>query len=84
MGENKKNQMVIGFALETKNEEVNAKAKMITKNLDAIILNVLHQENEVFNSDKNEITIFHKDGRQVNFKKQSKLSLAHEIFKQIL
>ena len=84
MGENKKNQMVIGFALETKNEEVNAKAKMITKNVDAIILNVLHQENEVFNSDKNEITIFHKDGRQVNFKKQSKLSLAHEIFKQIL
>ena len=84
MGENKKNQIVIGFALETENEEVNAKAKMITKNVDAIILNVLHQENEVFNSDKNEITIFHKDGRQVNFKKQSKLSLAHEIFKQIL
>ena len=84
MGENKKNQIVIGFAIETENEEVNAKAKMITKNVDAIILNVLHQENEVFNSDKNEITIFHKDGRQVNFKKQSKLSLAHEIFKQIL
>ena len=84
MGENKKNQIVIGFALETENEEVNAKAKVTTKNLDVIILNMLHQENEVFNSDKNEITIFHKDGRQVNFKKQSKLSLAHEIFKQIL
>ena len=84
MGQNKKNQIVIGFALETENEEVNAKDKMTTKNLDAIILNLLHQENEVFNSDKNEITIFHKDGRQFNFKKQSKLSLAYEIFKQIL
>ena len=84
MGQNKKNQIVIGFALETENEEVNAKDKMTTKNLDAIILNLLHQENEVFNSDKNEITIFHKDGRQFNFKKQSKLSLAYEIFKQII
>ena len=84
MGQNKKNQIVIGFALETENEEVNAKDKMTTKNLDAIILNLLHQENEVFNSDKNEITIFHKDGRHFNFKKQSKLSFAHEIFKQLL
>lgn len=84
MGENKKNQILIGFALETENEEVNAKFKMTMKNVDAIILNALHQENEVFNSDKNEITIFHKDGRQINFKKQSKLSLAYEILKQIL
>jgi len=84
MGQHKKGQMVVGFALETENEKANAHAKMKEKNLDTIVLNSLNKDNKAFMSDENSITIIHQDGREVTFEKQSKTLLAKEIFNQIL
>ena len=57
MGERKQHQFLVGFALETQNEEVNAKTKLEKKNLDAIVLNSLRDEGAGFKNDTNKIKI---------------------------
>ena len=57
MGEQKKHQFLVGFALETQNEEENAKAKLQKKNLDMIVLNSLKDEGAGFKNDTNKIKI---------------------------
>lgn len=84
MGTHKKNQKVVGFALETEDAQTHALAKMEAKKLDAIVLNVRHKNNEAFGSDLNEITFYHQDGRKITFPKQTKSILAKEIFNQLL
>jgi phosphopantothenoylcysteine decarboxylase/phosphopantothenate--cysteine ligase len=51
----------VGFALETDNEEVNAKAKLTRKNADLLVLNSLNQEGAGFGLETNNVTIFDKD-----------------------
>jgi len=58
MGEKKTHQFLVGFALETQNEEENAKAKLEKKNLDMIVLNSLRDEGAGFKNDTNKIKIF--------------------------
>jgi len=48
MGRSKKNQLLIGFALETENELENAKSKLVKKNLDGIVLNSLNDSKAGF------------------------------------
>ena len=57
MGDQKKHQKLIGFALETNNEEENAKAKLLKKNLDFIVLNSMNDEGAGFKKDTNKISI---------------------------
>ncbi len=57
MGERKTKQFLAGFALETENELENAKAKLIRKNLDMIVLNSLKDEGAGFKTTTNKITI---------------------------
>ncbi len=52
------NQLLVGFALETDNEEANALGKMERKNLDMIVLNSLRDEGAGFGCDTNRITVF--------------------------
>ena len=54
---NKKQQFVVGFALETNNEQENAKQKLVQKNLDAIVLNCLNDSGAGFGHDTNKVTI---------------------------
>ena len=54
---NKKQQFVVGFALETNNEQENAKQKLVHKNLDAIVLNSLNDSGAGFGHDTNKVTI---------------------------
>tara|TARA_B100000963_G_scaffold169820_1_gene147734 strand:+ start:342 stop:1529 length:1188 start_codon:yes stop_codon:yes gene_type:complete len=54
---NKKQQFVVGFALETNNEQENAKQKLVHKNLDAIVLNSLNDPGAGFGHDTNKVTI---------------------------
>ena len=54
---NKKQQFVVGFALETNNEQENAKQKLVHKNLDAIVLNSLNDTGAGFGHDTNKVTI---------------------------
>jgi phosphopantothenoylcysteine decarboxylase/phosphopantothenate--cysteine ligase len=75
----KKNQITIGFALETDNELANAKKKLQTKNLDMIVLNSLNDEGAGFGSDTNKITIIKSDGTVKIFPLQSKQEAAETI-----
>lgn len=58
----KENQLLAGFALETNDEESNAKSKLQRKNFDFIVLNSLNDKGAGFRHDTNKITIIDKDG----------------------
>ena len=84
MGENKKKQKLIGFALETENELEHAKGKLSRKNLDGIVLNSLQDPDAGFSVTTNKITFIHADFRAESYPLQSKLECAQRIFEQIL
>ena len=72
-------QKVMGFALETNNEEENALSKLEAKKLDLLVLNSTRDENATFGGDLNKVTIFDKDKNKTEFPLQSKLDLGFEI-----
>ena len=79
----KNNQKVIGFALETENEITNAKNKLEKKQLDAIVLNSISNENTCFNSDKNKIHFITKTKTKkfkLKFKNEVAKDILHEIY----
>jgi phosphopantothenoylcysteine decarboxylase/phosphopantothenate--cysteine ligase len=75
---------VIGFALETNDEENNAFKKLKQKNLDMIILNSLKDENSGFEFNTNKIKVIHRNGEQIDFPLQSKFQVANKILSEIL
>lgn len=75
----KKNQLLIGFALETENEIENAKTKIKNKNLDLIILNSLNDKGAGFKSDTNKISIINKNNKITTFELKSKENVAKDI-----
>lgn len=79
MGERKNRQFLVGFALETQNEEENAKGKLEKKNLDMIVLNSLRDEGAGFKNDTNKIKIFTKT-EKTEFDLKSKDDVAKDIF----
>lgn len=78
MGEKKKNQFLVGFALETQNEEENAKGKLVRKNLDMIVLNSLKDSGAGFKNDTNKIKII-TPSEQKDFTLKSKEDVAKDI-----
>lgn len=78
MGEKKTHQFLVGFALETQNEEENAKGKLEKKNLDMIVLNSLRDEGAGFKNDTNKIKIFTKTEKR-EFDLKSKDDVAKDI-----
>lgn len=78
----KKNQKIIGFALETENGLKNAKAKLKEKGLDLVILNSL-EEIEPFGGDKNKVSLIDKRGRVETLPRMSKKELARLLIKKI-
>ena len=78
MGEKKKNQFLVGFALETQNEEENAKGKLARKNLDMIVLNSLKDSGAGFKNDTNKIKII-TPSEQKDFALKSKEDVAKDI-----
>jgi len=84
MGQKKKNQFLVGFALETDNELKNAKIKLQEKNLNAIVLNSLNDKRAGFSSDTNKISYIQHNHSVKRFPLQSKLDCANSIFEQIL
>jgi len=75
----RKDQLLIGFALETDNEEPNAIRKMERKQLDFIVLNSLRDEGAGFGHDTNKVTIFSCNGVKRSFELQTKREAAKEI-----
>ena len=80
----KEGQLMVGFALETDNEEVNAVDKCARKNLDFIVLNSLNNKNTCFQSDTNMITIFDKDGSRHPYEFKPKREVAKDIVDHIV
>ena len=72
-------QQLVGFALETHNEEAHALDKMQRKNLDFIVMNSLQDRGAGFGVDTNKITIFHRDGTSTLYALKSKDEVADDI-----
>ena len=81
---NKKDKIIVGFALETDNEIQNASKKLKGKNLDMIVLNSLKDKKSGFEYDTNKITLIHKTGKQVKLPLQTKFQAANKILTEIL
>lgn len=75
----KANQLLIGFALETNDEETNALKKMAKKNLDYIVLNSLNDAGAGFKYDTNKVAILKKNGERKDFGLKSKYDVASDI-----
>jgi len=73
------NQCLIGFALETNDEENNALKKIVKKNLDYIVLNSLNDTGAGFKYDTNKIAILDNSGKRVDFPLKSKKEVASDI-----
>ncbi len=72
-------QTLVGFALETTNENVNAQTKLAKKNLDFIVLNSLRDEGAGFMTDTNKITIIERSGQQTAYPLKDKKAVAADI-----
>ena len=79
LGQQKRDgQVLVGFALETNDEEQNAHKKLEKKNLDFIVLNSLRNEGTCFRSDENQISIISRQG-QHDYERKSKQEVAQDI-----
>lgn len=78
-----KGQILVGFALETDNELSNAKAKILKKNLDFIVLNSLRDKDAGFGTDTNKITIIDSAGAEKVYGLKSKAEVAKDIIDEI-
>lgn len=78
----KENQKLIGFALETNDEETNAESKLRRKNLDFIVLNSLRNKGTCFGSDENQISIISHSGKKA-FPKKKKQEVARDIISEL-
>lgn len=84
LGEIKKNQFLIGFALETENEIENAKLKIQKKNLDLIVLNSLQDEGAGFGKPTNKVTFINKDFAIEPMELKSKEEVASDIINKVI
>ena len=84
LGLEKKNQFLIGFALETENEIENAKLKIQKKNLDLIVLNSLQDEGAGFGKGTNKVTFIDKNFLVEAMELKSKEAVADDILNKIM
>ena len=84
LGQIKKNQFLIGFALETENEIEHAKQKIQKKNLDLIVLNSLNDEGAGFGKPTNKVTFIDKDFTIEPQELKSKEEVAIDIVNKII
>ena len=77
-------QFIVGFALETDDEEANAVDKMQRKNLDMIVLNSLNDQGAGFGYDTNKVTVIERNGRRIDLPLQSKTEVARRIVEAVV
>ncbi|MBC8769462.1 bifunctional phosphopantothenoylcysteine decarboxylase/phosphopantothenate--cysteine ligase CoaBC [Arenibacter sp. BSSL-BM3] len=83
LGEMKKNQFLVGFALETENEVENAIGKLKRKNLDAIVLNSLNDKGAGFGKITNKVAFIDKNLDIKTFELKTKAEVALDILNEI-
>ena len=84
IGKMKGKRIVVGFAIETDNEEENAKEKMRSKNLDMIVLNNPREPGAGFASDTNKVTIFAPRKKALKLPLMTKSEVATRIIEEII
>ena len=84
LGKHKKNQFLVGFALENDNEIINAKTKLKNKNLDLIVLNSLNDKGAGFGYDTNKVSLINNSDEIVTFDLKEKSMVALDIFNYII
>ena len=84
LGEQKKNQFLIGFALETENEIENAKLKIQKKNLDLIVLNSLQDQGAGFSKPTNKVTFIDKFFNIEPMELKTKEAVADDILNKVI
>lgn len=75
-------QVMVGFALETNDEQQNAQHKLEKKNLDFIVLNSLRNEGTCFKSDENQVSIISRDAKH-DYEKKPKADVARDIIDEL-
>lgn len=83
LGRTKKNQILVGFALETNDTLDYARKKLEAKNLDVVVANTTSEKNPAFGVDFNAITIIDKHNNLVNFEFKSKQEIAADVVEHI-
>ena len=83
LGKIKTNQFLVGFALETDNVIENAKIKLKSKNLDAIVVNKIGDFNPI-SSDYNQIDFINSDLEITSYDKKLKTDVSNDIINQII
>lgn len=85
IGQNKREgQWLLGFALETDNEQANAQKKLESKNLDYIVLNSLNDDQAGFGYDTNKVTLLSRSGNKAVLPLMDKRSVARKIMDYVL
>ncbi len=85
LGEKKKaGQILVGFALENRDEAAYARKKLQSKNADIIVLNSLNDPGAGFGFDTNQVTIFEKNGAEIPYGQKSKQAVARDIVDRII
>ena len=84
LGDQKTNQILVGFAAESNNLIENAKKKLNNKNLDFIVANDITSNDTGFGSDENKVVIISKGNDMISLDKMSKKEVAKNIFDMIL
>lgn len=82
-GQKKEGQLLVGFALETENELVHAREKLVRKNADIIVLNSLAETSDVFGADHNKVTLITAGAVQA-LPLQSKKEVAKALVQKII
>ncbi|WP_396600737.1 bifunctional phosphopantothenoylcysteine decarboxylase/phosphopantothenate--cysteine ligase CoaBC [Algibacter sp. R77976] len=84
LGDIKKSQYLVGFALETNNELENAKGKLKRKNLNLIVLNSLNDKGAGFKTDTNKVTFIDDKETITAFQLKSKREVASDLLNKII
>lgn len=85
LGKLKQNgQLIVGFALETEEEQANAQKKLESKNFDLIVLNSLNDSGAGFGHDTNKITLISRNQQIKTFELKSKKEVARDIVEAII
>ncbi|MFN0187674.1 MAG: bifunctional phosphopantothenoylcysteine decarboxylase/phosphopantothenate--cysteine ligase CoaBC [Bacteroidia bacterium] len=79
-----KNQFLVGFALETNDELLNAEKKLNSKNLDFIVLNSLNDQGAGFGTDTNKVTLIFKGNKNIDLPLMSKSKVASNIVESLV
>jgi phosphopantothenoylcysteine decarboxylase/phosphopantothenate--cysteine ligase len=83
ISQKKGTQLLVGFAAETENVLENARQKLVSKNLDAIVVNDVSREGVGFDADRNAVTIITRDD-VVEVPETTKWEVAQRVLDQVV